>query len=111
MQFKIKLVVFHNGSNYDYNSIIKELAKGFEGQFKYLDENTEKYTTFSMPIKKGFDNSERITHTLKFIYSFRFMSSSLSNLVDNLSERVHSVKCTDYILSGLYVSQRWSINI
>ena len=27
--------------------------------------------------------------------SFRFMSTSLSSLVDNLSERVHSDKCTD----------------
>ena len=35
-------------------------------------------------------------HTkLVFIDSFRFMSSSLSNLVDNLSEGVHSNKCTD----------------
>ena len=34
-------------------------------------------------------------HTKKFIDSFRFMSSSLSSLVDNLSERVYSDKCTD----------------
>ena len=26
-------VVFHNGSTYDYNFIIKELAEDFEGQF------------------------------------------------------------------------------
>ena len=31
----------------------------------------------------------------KFIDSFRFMSSSLSSLVDNLSEELHSDKCTD----------------
>ena len=38
---------------------------------------------------------KKITCKLKFIDSFRFMSSSLSNLANNLSERVHSDKCTD----------------
>ena len=45
-------VVFHNGSNYDYYFIIKELVNKFEGQFKYLGENTEKYKTFSVQIEK-----------------------------------------------------------
>ena len=29
-------VVFHNGSNYDYHFIIKELANKFEGKFECL---------------------------------------------------------------------------
>ena len=29
------------------------------------------------------------------IYRFRFMSCSLSNLVDNLSELLHDIKCTN----------------
>ena len=36
-----------------------------------------------------------ISYKIKFIVSFRFMSSSLSNLVDNLSEGLHSDNCTD----------------
>ena len=32
------LVVFLNGSNYDYHFIIKELANEFEGQFECLGE-------------------------------------------------------------------------
>ena len=88
-------MIFHNFSNHDYHFIIKELAKEFEEQFKCLGENTEKYITFSVPIKKELDNSKRITYKLKFIDSFRFMSSSLLNLVDNLSESVHSDKCID----------------
>ena len=51
-------VVFHNGSSYDYHFIIKELAKEFEGNFKCLGENTEKYITFSVPIKKKIDNKD-----------------------------------------------------
>ena len=46
-------VVFHIGSTYDYNFIIKELAQAFEGQFECLGENTEKYVTFSVPVKKN----------------------------------------------------------
>ena len=45
-------VIFHNGSTYDYHFIIKELASEFEGNFECLGENTEKYITFSVPIKK-----------------------------------------------------------
>ena len=29
-------IVFHNGSNYDYHFILKELARDFEGQFECL---------------------------------------------------------------------------
>ena len=45
-------VVFRNGSTYDYHFIIKELVKEFEGNFECLGENTEKYITFSVPLKK-----------------------------------------------------------
>ena len=38
-----------------------------------------------MPFKKENDNGKKITYKLKFIDSYRFMSTSLSNLVDNLS--------------------------
>ena len=38
-----------------------------------------------MPLKKENNNSKKITYKLKFIDSYRFMSTSLSNLVDNLS--------------------------
>ena len=46
------LVVFHNGSTYDYHFIIKELVKEFNGNFECLGENTEKYITFSVPKRK-----------------------------------------------------------
>ena len=66
-------VVFHNGSTNDYHFIIKQ------------GENTEKCITFSVPLKKENDNGKKITYKLKFIDSYRFMSTSLSSLVDNLS--------------------------
>ena len=88
--------MFHNGSIYDYHFIIKELVKEFEGNFECLGENTEKYITFSVPIKKKIENKDlEITYKTKFIDSYRFMSSSLSKLVDNLSEGIHNNKCAD----------------
>ena len=89
-------IVFHNGSIYDYHFIIKELVKKSEGNFECLGENTEKYITFSVPIKKKIENKDlEITYKIKFIDSYRFMASSLSKCVDNLSEGIHNNKCSD----------------
>ena len=89
-------VVFHNGSTYDYHFIIKELVKEFEDNFDCLGENTEKYITFSVPIKKKIENKDlEITYKIKFIDSYRFMASSLSKRVDNFSEGIHNNKCSD----------------
>ena len=85
-------VVFHNGSTYDYHFILKDLLIEFEGKFECLRKNREKYITFSVAIKKELDNGKTITYNLKYIDSFRFMSSSLARLLDNLSE-IYSKKC------------------
>ena len=73
------LIVFHNGSTYDDHFIIKKLVKEFEDEFECLGENTEKYITFSVSLKKGNGNDKNLTYKLKFT------STSLSTLVDNLS--------------------------
>ena len=55
LRYKVKReipVKIHNGSKYDYYFIIRELAEEFKGQFECLRENTEKYITFSVPIKE-----------------------------------------------------------
>ena len=103
-------IVFHNGSTYDYHLIIKELAKDFKREFECLVENTEKYITFSVPIKKEITKKDKnsnnkiikISYKIKFIDCFRFISTSLSDLVDNLSEGLH--KCKDCKLHFDYIS-------
>ena len=68
----------------------------FEGNFECLGENTEKYITFSVPIKKKIENKDiEITYKIKFIDSFRFMATSILKLVDNLTEDIHGDKCVD----------------
>ena len=84
-------IVFHNGSTYDYHFVIKKLAEEFKGEFECLGENTEKYITFSVPLKKE-NGKITITYKLKFIDSYRFMSTSISNLVENLS-RIYDKEC------------------
>ena len=87
--------MFHNGSTYNYHFISKELAEEFEGEFEYI--------TFSVSIKKeitkkdknGDDKITKISFKIKFIASYRFMSTSLSNLVSNLSEGLHNDRCID----------------
>ena len=61
--------------------------KEFECNFECLGKNTEKYITFSVPIKKKIENKDlEITYKIRFIDSYRFMASSLLKFVDNLSE-------------------------
>ena len=62
------------------------------GSLNAYEKIQEKYINFSVPIKKELNNDKTITYKLKFIDSFRFMSTSLSSLVDNVSE-IHSEKC------------------
>ena len=70
-------------------------------RFTCLGQNTEKYITFTVLIKKENtrlnENGEEVTKTisciLQFIDSARFMANSLSNLVNNLSEGSHKIEC------------------
>ena len=95
-------MAFHNGFNYDYHFIIKELAGELKKkQFTCLGENIKKYIAFTVPTekevtkidKKGEEITKSISYILQFIDSSRFMASSLSNFVNSLSEGIHRIKC------------------
>ena len=60
-------------------------------------ENTEKYMTFTVPIEKQVTRMEKklqknISYIVQFIDTTRFMASSLSNLVNNLSEGINKIR-------------------
>ena len=78
-------VAFHNLTNYDAHLFVKHLGYD-EGDISCIANNEEKYITFSKQItvgtyKKSAINGEgdvysvdkNITHTIRFIDSFRFM--------------------------------------
>ena len=57
-----------------------------------------KHVTFSTPIKKKSDDGKTITYKLRFIDSFGFMPTSLSELVDNMYGNFNSIEwksCTE----------------
>ena len=81
--------MFDNRSKHGYHLIIKGLVEElFRRKYK-------KYITFLVPVKKELENNKTITCKIKFINSFRFMSSSISSLVNNLSEGFRKDQCTD----------------
>ena len=77
--------------------MLNQLAIEFKIELNCIGDNMEKYITFSVPIKKEVINNngdkKTIKYKLKFIDSFRFMSTSLSELVDNTSEIFKSEEC------------------
>ena len=94
-------LVFHNGPNYDYHLIIKQLAEELKKQFTSLGKNTEIYIAFTVPIEQEVTKIDKnveeiiknISSILQFFDSARFMASSLSNLFNNFSEGIHRIKC------------------
>ena len=89
-------VIIHNAT-YDTHFIINQLEIEFKGEINCIGDNMEKYISFSVPIKKECDNGKIITYNLKFIDSFRFMPTSLSELLDNTSEIFNSIECKSCI--------------
>ena len=95
LQYKIPSyipIVFHNLSGYDTHLFIKELAalSTEEAKMGVITKNKEDYISFSIKVevdkyidKNGIEKSKEIK--LRFIDSFKFMSSSLDSLVNNLA--------------------------
>ena len=59
---------FHNGSNYDYHFILKEVVEEFKKQFTRLGENTEKYITYAALIEKEITRIDKNGEETKNIY-------------------------------------------
>ena len=96
LQYKIPSyipVVFHNLAGYDAHLFIRELAKYTTGM-GVIAKNIEDYISFSIKVevdryvdKEGNEKPKEIE--LRFIDSFKFMSSSLDSLVNNFTKGDH----------------------
>ena len=96
-------VIIHNLSGYDSHLFIKNLG-ATEGKINCIPNNEEKYISFTKQIvvdtieieEKKWDEKEKkwvyvikwheVKRDIRFIDSFKFMSTSLSSLVDNLTK-------------------------
>ena len=79
-------IIMHNLSKYDAHLFVKDFGL-VDGQLKAIPQTDETYISFSQYIKVGeITVSKSINMELRFIDSFRFMSSSLAKLASNLSD-------------------------
>ena len=87
-------VIFHNFSGYNAHLFIRELATSVPRGAKMgvIAKSKEDYITFSIKVavdkyvdKNGIEKDKELE--LRFIYSFKFMSSSLDSLTNNLVRR------------------------
>ena len=90
-------VIFHNLQGYDAHLFIKQLAK-LEGKLDCIPSTEEKYISFSKNIKVGeykhiSGKIISINFEIRFLDSFKFLQTSLANLVSNLSlDDFHNTK-------------------
>ena len=91
-------VVFHNLSGYDSHLFIRNLGYT-DGNIDCIPKNMEKYISFTKNIKVGEYKDKKTgdvkdkNFKIRFIDSFKFMSTSLGALVDNLPEEsFHALK-------------------
>ena len=95
---KVLPVIFHNLQGYDAHLFIKQLAR-LEGDLSCIPSTEEKYISFSKNIKVGeyyclkLGKMCPINFEIRFLDSFKFLQTSLANLVSNLSaDDFHNTK-------------------
>ena len=91
-------VIFHNLQGYDAHLFIKQLAR-LPGDLNCIPSTEEKYISFSKSIKVDeymsykTDQMVPINFEIRFLDSFKFLQTSLANLVSNLSpDDFHNTK-------------------
>lgn len=77
-------IVFHNLSNYDAHFIVKQFAANIPGDITIIPRNDQLYISFTKTVKSVHSASYKNFIKLRFIDSFRFMSSSLDYLASLL---------------------------
>ena len=91
-------VIFHNLQGYDAHLFIKQLSAN-QGELNCIPSTEEKYILFSKKIKVDEYKSRKtgemvsLNFEIRFIDSFKFLQTSLANLVGNLQpDDFHNTK-------------------
>ncbi|XP_022777982.1 uncharacterized protein LOC111319486 [Stylophora pistillata] len=102
---KFTPVIFHNLANYDAHLFVRNFGVS-EGKIDCIPNNEEKYISFtkSVVVDTFFDKEEEkdivVKRGLRFIDSFKFMASSLGQLVNNLTKKGDSFENTRRYFDG-----------
>ena len=84
-------VIFHNIQGYDAHLFIKQLSK-IKGVLNCIASTEEKYISFSKKIQvdeyisRKRNQQIKLNFEIRFIDSFKFLQTSLANLVSNLQQ-------------------------
>ena len=103
-------IVFHNLAGYDSHLFIKNLGVS-EGSISCIPNNEEKYISFTKEIVvDSFENDEgkiiQVKRYLRFIDSYKFMSSSLDTLSSNLNSQQFKTLATQFKDEKLHLLQK-----
>ena len=96
-------IIFHNGSNYDWKFLMKEIGTIIEEEMPKVDDLTKKLQLQRIEVL-GLNSENYITikfNNMWFIDSFKFMSDFLSKLVSNLTKEDMKVAIKLYALNDI----------
>ena len=78
-------VIFHNLSGYDAHLFVKSLGSENDANIDCIPSTEEQYISFSKGIYDGENGNKKFKCKIRFVDSFKFMSTRLDKFVGNLN--------------------------
>lgn len=98
-------VIFHNLSHYDSHFLMIELASSFTGNISIIPINNQNYISFTKTVSDTSSSDYLTAIKLRFIDSFRFMTSSLDELSSFLPSEKKKILHSECQKSGMNMQQ------
>jgi len=90
-------IVFHNLSGYYTHFIIKEIVIAYNGHVNVLPITKEKYISFTKHVKDTAERADSRKYIkLRFIDSFKFLSTNFDKLASFLSKDKLKIICPNF---------------
>ena len=90
-------VAFHNGSKYDFELVLNQIAKDFEGSISFIARRKETYLSFSTDYLK----KEKVR--IKFIDTSKHTQASIELLSNNLSNGFYKKILSENCKKNIYI--------